>query len=229
MRSTQDKAILAAHNNADLCGAIMAASGVSTERDELVYFCIDTPLPYYPKIVTLEPSSSSELNYRVRGHSGIKDSFSCLDRDALDLRIAFEASWIWADAGLREQSTKWTWIESVHDLSNWHQAWNGNDSTLDQMIFPPKCLNDPNLVFLARMSGTIVEAGCIANLSKDVVGMSNVFSTKSNDSLLYAEALAAVSSVGPHLPVVGYERGNDLDAACRAGFKVIGPLRILVR
>ena len=99
MRSTQDKAILAAHNNADLCGAIMAASGVSTERDELVYFCIDTPLPYYPKIVTLEPSSSSELNYRVRGHSGIKDSFSCLDRDALDLRIAFEASWIWADAG----------------------------------------------------------------------------------------------------------------------------------
>ena len=228
MLSTQDKATLAAHNNADLCAAIMAANGVCAERDELAYFCIDTPLPYYPKIVTLEPSASSELNDRISGHSGIKDSFSCLDKDSLGLRIAFEASWIWSDAVSREQSTKWIRIESVHDLSNWHQAWNGNDSTLDQLIFPPECLNDPNLVFLARMSGVTIEAGCIANLSKDVVGMSNVFSTKSNDSLLYSEALAAVSSVGPNLPVVGYERGDDLDAACKAGFKVIGPLRILV-
>ena len=206
----------------------MAANGLRTERDNLAYCCIDMPLPFYPKIVTLEPTATSELNARISGHSGIKDSFSCLDEIALGLRVAFDASWIWSGAQSQELSTQWVRIDSPNSLLRWHIAWNGNNE-LDQVIFPPQCLNDPNLVFLARISGTNIEAGCLANLSTDVIGMSNVFTTKESDESLYSDALTAVSSVGEGLPVVGYEKGDDLNCACTAGFQVVGPLRILVR
>lgn len=228
MLNKGDRARLAASNNADLCAAIMAANSLRTERDDLAYVCIDTPLPYYPKIVTLEPTAVSELNARVSGHSGIKDSFSRLDEATLDLRVAFEASWIWSGAQSLGMLSQWVRIENPNGLLRWHKAWNGNNE-LDHVIFPPQCLNDPNLFFLARISGTNIEAGCLANLSADVIGMSNIFSTQESDSQLYSEALAAVSSVGGGLPVAGYEQGNDLDCACAAGFQVVGPLRILVR
>jgi len=228
MAGVTERARIAASNNADLCSAIMVANGLRTERDNLAYFCIDMPLPYYPKIVTLEPTATSELDARISGHSGIKDSFSCLDEAALGLRVAFEASWIWSCAQTQQQPTQWVRIDTPNGLLRWHTAWNGNND-LDQVIFPPQCLNDPKLFFLARISGTKIEAGCLANLSTDVIGMSNVFTTQENDEGLYSDALAAVSSVGDGLPVAGYEQGNDLECACAAGFQVVGPLRILVR
>lgn len=228
MPSLREKARLAASNNADLCAAIMAANGLRTERDSLAYFCIDMPLPFYPKIVTLEPTAASELNARISGHSGIKDSFSCLDETALGLRVAFEASWIWSGVQSQKLPTQWGRIDSPNGLLRWHAAWNCNNES-DQVIFPPQCLNDPNLFFLARLSGANIEAGCLANLSADVIGMSNVFTTQESDERLYSDALAAVSSVGEGLPVAGYEQGDDLNCACAAGFQVVGPLRILVR
>jgi hypothetical protein len=48
MHSTQNKAQLAANNNADLCAAIMAANEVRTERDDIAFLCIDDPLPILP-------------------------------------------------------------------------------------------------------------------------------------------------------------------------------------
>lgn len=228
MHITQNKAQLAANNNADLCAAIMAANGVRTERDDIAFLCIDDPLPYYPKLVTLDPLATSKLNVRAKGISVIKDSFSSLDADALGLKVAFDASWIWSGAQSRELPTHWVRMDSPIGLLRWHKAWNNNNE-MDNVIFTPQCLNDPNLFFLARISGTNIEAGCLANLSTDVVGMSNVFSTQANDSRLFSEALAAVSSVGGGLPVAGYEQGDDLDCACAAGFEVVGPLRILVR
>ena len=114
-------------------------------------------------------------------------------------------------------------------LSDWHQAWRSAGSPTDQVIFTPECLENPDLAFFGRLSGTTIEAGCIANLSRDVVGMSNVFSTTPNDQLLYEEALSAVSAVGGSLPIVGYENGVDLDAARPAGFQLVGQLRVLIR
>lgn len=135
MPSIRAKARLAASNNADLCAAIMAANGLRTERDSLAYFCIDMPLPYYPKIVTHEPTAASELDARISGHSGIKDSFSCLDVTALGLRVAFEASWIWSGTESQKLPNQWGRIDSPNGLLQWHTAWNGNNE-LDQMIFP---------------------------------------------------------------------------------------------
>lgn len=229
MHSTQNKAKLAANNNADLCASIMAANGVRTERDDIAFFCSDDPLPYYPKLITLDPSATSKLNMRAKGISVIKDSFSSLDADALGLKVAFDASWIWCEANQQTIPTKWVHIENAHDLTEWHQVWRGDGSLTEQVIFPPECLEDPKLAFLARVSGRTIVAGCIANLSESVVGISNVFSKIPNDQLLYEEALSAVFTLGNDRPVVGYEHGADLEAATSTGFQAVGPLRVLVR
>jgi hypothetical protein len=39
-------------------------------------------------------------------------------------------------------------------------------------------------------------------------------------------AVAAISREFPTLPIVGYERGDDLRAAAEAGFEAIGRLRV---
>jgi hypothetical protein len=46
---------------------------------------------------------------------------------------------------------------------------------------------------------------------------------------LWAGIQLAVAELQPHLPVVGYEGGASLKAAQRAGFHVLGTLRIWVR
>lgn len=229
MPDTQNQAQLAAHNNADLCAAIMAANRVRTKRDDIAFFCIDNPLPFYPKLITLDPTATSELTSRINGITGIKDSFSSLNAKALGLKVAFDASWIWREVNRQSMPSKWVHIENAHDLGEWHQAWRGEGSPTDQVIFTPECLKNPTLAFLARISGSKIEAGCIANLSENVVGMSNVFSKISNDQSLYQGALSAVSTIGNGRPVVGYEHGADLEAAISAGFNVIGPLRVLIR
>ena len=44
-----------------------------------------------------------------------------------------------------------------------------------------------------------------------------------------ADPLLHAAVIRPGLPIVGYERGEDLAAARQAGFTVLGPLRIWAR
>jgi hypothetical protein len=62
-----------------------------------------------------------------------------------------------------------------------------------------------------------------------VTGISNVFKSGIADDPLWAGAVRAIARVRPGLPIVGYERGEDLAAARQAGFTVLGPLRIWAR
>ena len=207
----------------------MAANGLRTQRNDHAYFCVDDSLPFYLKMITLDPTATSELTARAKAISGIKDSFSCLDVDLLGLKVAFDAAWIWRETNQQSMPADWVRIKTAHDISKWHQSWMGNGSPTDKVIFPPKCLKNPNLAFFARVLGTKIEAGCIANLSSRVVGMSNVFSANPSDPSLFEQASSAVGSFGNGRPVVGYEHGADLDAATSAGFQTVGPLRVLIR
>ncbi|TQV81834.1 hypothetical protein FKG95_06235 [Denitrobaculum tricleocarpae] len=98
----------------------------------------------------------------------------------------------------------------------------------DQVIFPPAVLDDPNLIFLARGSGSAIDAGCVANLSNDATGLSNVFSA-AQDHQVFAQATQAASALRPGSPVVGYESSSRLAAAESTGFRNVGDLRVLVR
>jgi hypothetical protein len=98
----------------------------------------------------------------------------------------------------------------------WERAW-GEPLGL----FVPALLAE--VQFLAARSGGRIVAGAILNRSGDVVGISNVFGGD------WAGAVATATRLYPGLALVGYAAGNDLAAARRQGFDVIGPLRVWMR
>ena len=96
-------------------------------------------------------------------------------------------------------------------------------------LFQPALLDDPDCAILAcRRDGTLV-GGAIAYATDGVTGILNVFKSGIADGPLWAGAVRTVATLRPGLPIVGYERGEDLAAARRAGFRVLGPLRIWAR
>jgi len=90
-------------------------------------------------------------------------------------------------------------------------------------------LADPDCAILACHRDGALVGGVIAYTSDGVTGISNVFKSGIADDPLWAGAVRAIARVRPGLPIVGYERGEDLAAARQAGFTVLGPLRIWAR
>lgn len=72
-------------------------------------------------------------------------------------------------------------------------------------------------------------ASVMANRSATVVGLSNLEVTTMSLDAAWAGAVAAVGAAHPGLPIVGYERDDDLATARRAGFRTLGPLRVWIR
>jgi hypothetical protein len=96
-------------------------------------------------------------------------------------------------------------------------------------LFRPVLLTDPDCVILACHRDGALVGGVIAYTSDGVTGISNVFKSASAGGPLWPSAVRAVAALRPRLPVVGYERGEDLAAARTAGFRVLGPLRVWTR
>jgi hypothetical protein len=80
-------------------------------------------------------------------------------------------------------------------------------------LFQPALLDDPDCAILAcRRDGTLV-GGAIAYATDGVTGILNVFKSGTADGPLWAGAVRTVATLRPGLPIVGYERGEDLAAA----------------
>ncbi len=73
-----------------------------------------------------------------------------------------------------------------------------------------------------RRESSGFDAGVIANVSNDCVGLSNCFG---QNAFPAAATLCGEVSHG-ELPIVGYERGDDLTTALNIGFSATGKLRI---
>jgi hypothetical protein len=130
-----------------------------------------------------------------------------------------------APAGGDEPS--WDVVTSPGDLVRWEAAWAAGDEVVG--LFQPALLDDADCAVLAcRRDGTQV-GGAIAYTAGGVTGISNVFKSGIADGSLWAGAVRAVARVRPGLPIVGYERGEDLTEARQAGFTVLGSLRVWAR
>ena len=130
-----------------------------------------------------------------------------------------------APAGGEEAS--WDVVTNPGDLVRWEASWAGGGEVIG--LFPPALLDDSDCVVLAcRRDGAQV-GGVIAYTAGGVTGISNVFKSGIADGPLWAGAVRAVARVRPGLPIVGYERGEDLAAARQAGFTILGPLRVWAR
>jgi hypothetical protein len=228
------RAVVAAKNNADIYEAVFVSHGLDFDRSDFAFSALSKPPPYYANLTILTPDRVEDCISKIKvvarqfdGAIGIKDSFCQLELVANGFEVLFTASWIWRSVEAQTEASTWQRVESDTELQAWESAWNSDGSPTPNRIFNTKMLAMPEVAFLVRKQNGKYLAGCIANISKDCVGISNVFcSSHQNDT--YHEAAAAVAAVAPELPIVGYEAGEDLERACEAGFETVGGLRILV-
>lgn len=227
-----ERAILAANNNADLYEAMFQAWALRYERRPSAFVGRDRPPPFYSNLTVLAPGARDEIISHLRGLAlrfggsvGFKDSFCEFDHRASGLSLLFQASWIWRSPSAGPGSD---WLKVGHqlELEEWEAAWKRAGSPTDHKMFRNSLLRDDRLTFLYKREAGQVVSGCIANLSDGCVGISNVFSL-ADEVGSFAEATAAVASMNPRLPIAGYARGPRLIAALQAGFEATGDLRIL--
>jgi hypothetical protein len=200
----------ATRNNAEWCDAVCRAQGIETRFDDHVWVALRRSPPFYPDAVTLSRTASADLVLRDIDTSpgcSVKDSFANLDLRPYGFRVLFEAEWIYLPAPPPTGEPTWKVVTEPADFG----AWETGDA------FRPALLDDPDVTFLVGDKG-----GVIANRTGSVVGISNLFGD-------WPAAVDSVAGRYPGLPLVGYESGDDLAAARRAGFTSTGPLRVWLK
>jgi hypothetical protein len=208
-----------------------------------------TPPPYYSNLVTIRAGEAVSQQQRLireivtsdSGRSfGFKDSFCCIDPveagGGRQFDVLFEATWIWSDAANvapRKTAMRWCRVESESGLLQWERAWRGDaanqSATAIARQFPALLLANRDIAFLAGTSAEDeIVAVAAANRTGDVIGLSNVFGHASAGERWPGATSAAREAFPPGLPLVGYERGDNLRHATDSGFRPIGPLRVYV-
>ncbi|MEP2533305.1 hypothetical protein [Shimia sp.] len=230
---TDQRAIAAAHNNADWYGAVFAAHRLQFKRLPYAFVGLDTAPPYYSNMTITSPepwdailSELARLSARFGGKLGIKDSFCQLDLQTHGFKVLFEASWIWRDPKPSKMPDGWAVVSEATHLELWEDGWRRNGSPTDQRMFPETLLDRKDVCFLGRLDQNRFVAGCIVNRSEGCLGLSNVFSENPTGAQ-FGDAVNAAASMDERCALVGYESGADLTFAIQNEFQTVGNLRIL--
>ncbi|WP_369383683.1 hypothetical protein [Streptomyces sp. cg36] len=216
----------AVRNNAEWCAALCRAHGITGEWGPRAWTSPRrTPL-YYPDAVTLAPGArAGDIVPLIDAAPGasVKDSFATLDLTADGFGVLFDARWIHRPAP-GPGTGGWEPVRTAEELAAWELAWSDGEGG---GLFPPALLEEDAHTFLAaRDADGRTVAGAVASTSGPVVGVSNLFAADGGLDAAWAGCLDALARHRPGLDVVGYESGDDLDAAVRAGFAPVGELRI---
>ena len=223
--TTDPRAIMAAHNNADWYAMMGDLHGCRYRRTSAAFVMRDPPPPYHSWMTTLDPDDTRAQLAIIQAHRdvpgfGLKDGFSALDLEPYGLQNRFSAQWIYADAPRAADTTGWEQITTAQDLEMWEAAWKGTPPS-DIRQFPESILSRADVGIWGRRTPSGFDAGGIANLSPDCVGLSNVFGQGA-----FGPMAVLAHAWSDHRPMVGYERGDDLAVAVAAGCAVTGDLRV---
>jgi hypothetical protein len=217
-------------NNARWCDAVCRSHGYPGEFTGRLWISARHALPFYPNAITLSPDVTAAEATAGQDPSrpfAIKDSFARLDLAPHGLTSLFDATWIAVPTPAGGNDLSWDAVTDPGELVRWEAAWAGGGEVTG--LFRPALLDDPDCAVLAcRRDGAQV-GGAIAYTAGGVTGISNVFKSGIADGPLWAGAVRAIARVRPGLPIVGYERGEDLAAARRSGFTILGSLRVWAR
>lgn len=215
----------AVYNNIIWCGMVCESHGVTQTSREGIWGLHSKAPEFYPDIITSSKQIMSEQVMDFIGNrevTGIKDSFSTLNMTPWGFRILFEAKWIYHkpvfNATLDE--TEWKAISSADEFAQWTAA-----SELQNVIKPNLLERKDVKIFMKESKGEL--SGFIANLGANVVGVSNVFSNSKQK--IWPDIVSVVSVYFPGIPLVGYESGDDLNAALSSGWTALGPLRVWIK
>ncbi len=187
---------------------------------------------FYPNVVSLTTGAADIdeqsqivdmlLKSNLPGRWAVKDSFHTLDISRLGFDVLFEANWVRL---LPSQPEVIGFPRSgalVSGLS-WERAKPGGEA------FPGALFSDENFaMFSGSRNGAIVAGGTLYN-SDGVVGISNVTADADEAPAVWRDLAILAASTFPNAPLVGYESGDELKAAHKAGFEVGDPLRIWVK
>ncbi|MGH6941770.1 hypothetical protein [Hypericibacter sp.] len=231
--------VQAARNNADWCDAVARSHGAGGKfLPELWFSAGKLPL-FYPNLITLTADGQATQRDRVTAllENGpplpwaVKDSFAALDLTAQGFDCLFEASWIQLSPDevsppAEDLSIRWHRIERPEDLVAWETAWRRDLSAGSAAIFQPALLQDPSIAILAGRLGDEIVAGCVLCLSAEAIGLSNLFGPEAARASVWNTCRREAQARAPGLPIVGYERDEDLALAREAGFRAVGPLRV---
>jgi len=189
---------------------------------------------FYPNVVSLTTGESDIdeqrqivemlLKSHLPGRWAVKDSFKTLDIARLGFDVLFEANWI------RKVEPKAPTPGSAPPRSHaavsglsWERAKPGGEG------FPASLFSDDNFaMFSGRRDGAVTAGGTLYR-SDGVVGISNVTADVDEAPAVWRDLAMLAAVTFPNLPIVGYESGDELKAARRAGFEVGDPLRIWVK
>lgn len=232
--NVDSRAVMAAKNNADLYEAVFRAHQLCYKRLPHAFVAVDPPPPYYAHFTIQAVNcaddisrSYQEVSERFPGEAGMKDSFCQAHAEAKTLTELFGASWIWRQAQADVAPEGWAHVTTEADLLLWEQAWKDCGSPTDVRMFNTDFAGREDVFVLGKKVDGAFVTGCIANLSEDCVGLSNVFAT-GDKALAANEAVAAVAAIAPDVPMVGYESGSDLTRMLTLGFEDVGQLRVLL-
>lgn len=151
----------------------------------------------------------------------MKDSFATLDLSHADLDILFSATWIHREPATAGR-TAWRVVRAAEGLAAWNAGWDTAEVLL------PILIDRAHLRILERVDDGAVTGGAIARLGSGVVDVSNVHGLAGHDRA-WAELATAIAAMYPVRPIVGYERGADLEAALTGGFDAVGERRVWAR
>ncbi len=217
----------AARNNAHWCDAVCRSLGIPTRFDEHMWLALGAPPPLYPDVVTLRPEASADDVVSAigdRAGCSVKDSFAVLDLAATEFDVLFDAEWIWREpTSVGSPSQSWRVVSDAVALARWVSLHDAPTS------FGPTLLADEQVRLVLQPEGAAVSAIAATNVSENEVGLSNVLTASGESATTLSSLVAAMSFWFPDLPIVGYERDDDLAAARTAGFQTIGPLRVWAR
>jgi hypothetical protein len=217
-------------NNARWCDAVCGSHGYPGEFADRLWTSAGHALPFYPNAITLSPDVTAAEVTAGQDPSrpySVKDSFARLDLAASGLTPLFDASWIVLPVPPDGDDPSWNVVTTPGELARWETAWAGGGTVTG--LFRPGLLADPRCAVLACRRNGALAGGATAYTSDGVTGILNVFNSGMAAGHLWAGVVRAVAALRPGLPIVGYERGEDLAAARRTGFTVLGPLRIWAR
>lgn len=219
---------------------VFQTHGLSGTLTDGVWTCRGTAPPYYSNAMTVAPTWTAaqtkvlrDLAAEIERPFSVKDSFAAMDLGAMDMQALFDAEWVLRDPsaaplGTEPRALDWRRVTGALELERWEAAWRDNGSPADTRVFLPGLLTIREVALFAAYRGGRIVAGCAANRTSGAVGFSNFFAEDGDKDPLVGAAVAETMRFAPGLPVVGYERGEDLARAIRLGFRPVGPLRILL-
>jgi hypothetical protein len=214
--------MLAAQNNADWYAMMWDIRGLRYIRDADGFRAIDPPPPYHGWVTCVPGAPVDKMIAPLLDQPGfaVKDGSGVHDLEGLGLCKMFDASWLFHSGEVAANTDDWEQIRTPAALNRWEEAW-ADTSPSDQRQFPDAILDRADVRIWGRRRGAQYDAGVIANLSDESVGLSNAFGTDARPA-----ATALCASFGHAKPVVGYERSQALAEALVTGWHVAGSLAV---